>query len=90
MQTTSTLRTPYHSRVIVPSSATGPIDEGKLHEGIVLTQLGLLALCAARVATDSARGPLGVEGVIALALLVVLAASLIAKGADRAIHTPGG
>jgi hypothetical protein len=75
----STLRAPYRLRTIVQSGAAGPVSEARLGRTIVLTQLVLLGLCAARIGADLLRGPLGIEGGIAVALFVALAASLVAK-----------
>jgi hypothetical protein len=51
---------------------------------MLFTELVVLGLCAARVATDLRRGPLTFEGDIALALLVVVAIALLeALGLDR-------
>jgi hypothetical protein len=85
MKIRSALRTPYRSRTIVRSGATG-LDDVKLHRAIALTQLGLLALCAARVSSDWLRGPLSVEGSIALGLLLILAMLLAAKAIGWAIR----
>jgi hypothetical protein len=79
MSSRSALRTPYRSRVIVRSGTTGLMDERKLCRAIAVTQFALLSLCAARIWTDWLRGPLTVEGTMALALLVVLTISLVAK-----------
>jgi hypothetical protein len=82
MKLASALRSPYRSRAIVRSTAPARLSEATLAQAIALTQLILLALCAARVAADRLRGSLSTEGDIALALLVVLAASLVGKAID--------
>jgi hypothetical protein len=55
------------------------MDEAKLGQTVALTQVVLLALSAARVRADAIRGPLGIEGLMALALACVLAISLFDK-----------
>jgi|GEM_PF-3300909 hypothetical protein len=81
-----TLRTPYPSRAIVGSDATGPVDRARLGRAIVATQLVLTALCAARVGSDVQRGPLTPEGILALALLVALVSWLLAKSIAGALR----
>jgi hypothetical protein len=81
-----TLRTPYRSSAIVRSDATGPVDGARLGRTIVVTQLVLSGLCAARVGSDVQRGPLTPEGILALALLVALATWLLAKSIAWAIR----
>jgi hypothetical protein len=80
MQRTSAPRSTYRSRTIRRSRATEPPDETqKTGRAAILTQLVLLALCAARVAADRMRGPLTIEGSVALGLSVVYATTLVAK-----------
>ena len=75
----SALETQYRARTVVRSGAPERMDEGKLNGAIVLTQLALLGLCAARVESDRLRGPLSIEGSIALVILTILAMWLAAK-----------
>src|SRR3974390_2693720 len=89
MNLRSALRSPFRSRAIVRSGATGRTNEPKLHRAMALTQLAVLALCAARVGIDAHRGPLSIEGSIALALVVVLAMSLVAKAIRWAMGAAG-
>jgi hypothetical protein len=79
MKLMSALRSPCHSRAATCTSA-GPVDDGGLRRTMLLTQAVVLALCAARVATDLQRGPLTLEGDVALVLLVILALSLMVAG----------
>lgn len=78
MKLTRAPRTLGHPRTVV-RAATGPMDEEKLGQTMSLTQVVLLALSAARVRADAIRGPLSIEGVIALALAFALAMSLFDK-----------
>jgi hypothetical protein len=83
MKLMSALRVPCHSRAASPASAV-PVEPGALARTMLFTELVVLGLCAARVATDLRRGPLTFEGDIALALLVVVAIALLeALGLDR-------
>ncbi len=79
MKLVSALRIPYRSGSIVRSGATDMMDDTRLRRAAVLTQVVLLVLCAARVEVDRVRGPLTIEGSMALALFVVFAMSLLAK-----------
>jgi hypothetical protein len=87
MTLTSAFRTPYRTRIIVSSGATGPVGEAKLGRAIVVTQLVLFALCVARAAADLRRGPPTIEGGVALVLAIAFAMSLIAKAIDWMIVT---
>jgi hypothetical protein len=87
MKVRSTRRTPYREMEIVRSAPNGRSEEARLGRALALSQLALLALCAARVGTDLLRGKWSIEGGgVALALLVVLALSLDAKAIARAIR----
>jgi hypothetical protein len=86
MRLTSALRSPNRSRAIVRPDATDQVDETQLGQAATLTQLVLLGWCAARVAADRIRGPLTIEGSIALALCIVFATLLFAKGFGWAVH----
>jgi hypothetical protein len=80
----SALRAPYRSRTFVRSETTDRgLDGRKLYRALVLTQLVLFALCAARVEVDLRRGSLTIEGDLALALLFVVAMSLAVKAVAR-------
>jgi hypothetical protein len=84
MKLMSALRGPCHSRVASRTGA-GPVDDGGLHRTMLLTQGVVLALCAARVASDLQRGPLTIEGDIALVLLVILTISLMVAGGSAVL-----
>jgi hypothetical protein len=71
----------------VRSGGAEQFDEAKLRRATVATQLVLLTLCVARVSADLRRGPLTIEGDMALALLVVLATLLVAKAIAWAIRS---
>lgn len=89
MKLTSALRTPYRTRTIVRSGATEQLNETRLVRAAVLTQLTILALCAARIATDWVRGPLSVEGHIAFVLFIAVGVSLAAKAAAWMVRGAG-
>lgn len=78
MKLARTPRTLGHSRAVV-RVATAPMDEATLGQTMALAQVVLLALSAARVGADAIRGPLSIEGLMALALVFVLAMSLFDK-----------
>jgi hypothetical protein len=94
MKTPSVLRAACHSRAIVRSVPGDPVGEVRLSRALVVTHLVLLALCAARVGTDLRRGPLSIEGDIALAIFVILAISTLARAIGwamrRAVPTDKG
>lgn len=60
--------------------------EVRLSRSVALIQVVLFALCAGRVVTDLHRGPLTLEGAIALALLVVLSMPFVGKAIGRTIR----
>ena len=61
-------------------------SEVRLSRSVALTQVVLFALCAGRVVTDLHRGPLTLEGAIALALLLVLSMPFVAEAVRRKIR----
>lgn len=66
--------------------ATRRVSEASLGRAIVLTQLALVALCAARAGTDWVHGRSTIEGGVAFTLVVIFAAWLVAEaiaGATR-------
>ncbi len=69
-------RTLHGAQVKVGSGAAHPVLE-QLAPLIALAQLLWLDLCVVRTAADMFRGSLSVEGGLALALAIVLAASLV-------------
>ena len=78
MKLVSTLRTRTARDRLSGSGATDTVDETGLRRAAVLTQM-VVVVCAPRaLEIDRARGPLSIEGSIALALLVVFATSLLA------------
>jgi hypothetical protein len=87
MRFTTAYRVPYGSTAILTSGATAPVGGANLGRAIVLAQLVLVTLCAARAAVDGLRGPVTVEGVVALALLGAFTIWLAAGAAGR---TPRG
>ncbi len=89
MKLTSSLRTPYRSRAIVPLEATNVREDARLESAIVVTQLALMALCAVRAGTDLFCGPLTIEGGIASLTFVALAAALLAKAIGRLVGDGG-
>jgi hypothetical protein len=84
MKLMSALRGPCHSRMASRTGA-GPMDDGGLQRTMLLTQGVVLALCAARVVSDLKRGPLSIEGDIALVLLVILTISLMVAGGSAVL-----
>jgi hypothetical protein len=82
MNLMSALRAPCHSRAVSHASPA-PVDDAGLDRTMTLTEMVLVALCAARVGTDLQRGPLTLEGHLALGLLVILSIVLLATGATR-------
>ena len=86
MKLMSALRVPCHSRAASPAGAER-VDQATLDRTMVLTELVVVGLCAARGGTDLRHGPLTLEGDLALALLVVVAIALLgALGLDRVRH----
>jgi hypothetical protein len=84
MKLMSALRVPCHSRAASPAGAE-PVDQATLDRTMVVTELVVAGLCAARVGTDLQHGPLTLEGDLALALLIIVALALLdAIGHDRA------
>jgi hypothetical protein len=83
MRFTTAYRVPYGSTAILRSDATAPVSGANLGRAIVLTQLVLVTLCAARVASAWLRGQVTVEGVVALALLCAFTTWLVAGAAGR-------
>jgi hypothetical protein len=91
MNFTTAYRVPYGSTPIVRSGATAPLSGTNLGRAIVLTQLVLMALCGARVATDWLRGQATIEGCVALALFCAFTIWLIGEaigGATRSATSP--
>jgi hypothetical protein len=78
MRFTTAYRVPYGSTAILRSGATTPPSGANLGRAIVLTQLVLVTLCAARAAVDGLRGQGTVEGGVALALLCAFTIWLVA------------
>jgi hypothetical protein len=84
MRVTSALRTPYRSSPISRRVSTrARKEEATLDRAIVLTQIVVIALCAARALTDLLGGPPTAEGAVAAALFALLTARLIAKAIGR-------
>lgn len=89
MRLTSVLRTPYRSRHIVRCDSTDYGEEAKLDRAIILTQIAMIALSAARALTDLRDGPRTVEGAIAAAVFAFLAVRLVARPIGRLLrHSP--
>ena len=79
MKLTGIPRTPYRSGTAVRLGTIQRVSEASLGRGIVLTQLVLVTLCAARVGADWLRGHATIEGGIALALLAAFTMWLVAE-----------
>lgn len=93
MKLRSTFRAPFRFRAVVPAGRPLAADSAglaRLGRSIVVTQLVLLAWCVARAAADWRRGPLGVEGFIAIALAFAIFISLAAKALGWAAHVGRG
>ena len=79
MKLTGIPRTPYRSGTAVRLGTIQRVSEASLGRGIVLTQLVLVTLCAARVGADWLRGHATIGGGIALALLAAFTMWLVAE-----------
>ena len=79
MKTRSTRRAAYWLRPVVPAAAPPTTGEKRLGRAIVLMQVVIMALCAARAGADWSRGSLGIEGGIALVLAGVFCLWLVAE-----------
>ncbi len=86
MKLSPALRTPYRARAVVSGGASGPLRDAQLGRAMAVTQLAVVLLCVARVEADRVRGPLGVEGRIALAVGVAVSASLVLALMRRAVE----
>jgi hypothetical protein len=67
---------PYRALRPVDRSDVGPSEDLQLARASVLAQLGVIALCVARVVVDVSSPRIGIEGGIAMALVVVFAVPL--------------
>jgi hypothetical protein len=88
MKLTQALRTPYRARNIVRAGPTAGMDEASIDRGVVLTQLALLALCAARAGADVVDRVRTIEGGLAFALAAILSMSLAVRIVRQAARGP--
>src|SRR4029077_2517432 len=79
MKTPSTRRAAHWLRPVVPAAAPPTTGEKRLGRAIVLMQVVILALCAARAGADWSRGSLGIEGGVALVLAGVFCLWLVTE-----------
>jgi hypothetical protein len=90
MKTPSTRRGPARLRAVALAAAPPTTSEKRLARAIVLMQVVILALCAARAGADWSRGALGIEGGVALVLAGVFCLWLVAESIRCVRRSRGG
>jgi hypothetical protein len=79
MKHTSTLRSPYRVRGFVTDAASTSSGDARLRQAALATKSLVVGLCLARVIVDWLNGAMTFEGLLAVAVMVLVSLTFSAK-----------
>ncbi len=91
MKHTSTLRSPYRVRGLVTDAASTSTGDASLRQAALATKSLVVALCLTRVVVDWLNGAMTFEGLLAVAVMMLVSLTFSAKpGRDEGSEQASG